>query len=171
MHPAVPSCLCGYMCAANLVKPLPDHVHVMVGFARSIIKIANVTLTPLGTPLSIRVGIHTGPLMSGVIGVHRLKFTLGANSLVLFDRGIGLQLTQPLALMMSFGGPKSWLLVAQKLHRLIRRTGFPSAVSVKQCMKQRVVQEQTCSASVAAMAAVREKRSFFVVVLPSLAAG
>ncbi|KAF5831275.1 nucleotide cyclase, partial [Dunaliella salina] len=65
-----------YMCAANLVKPLPNHVNVMVGFAQDIIEIANTTLSPLGTTLSIRVGIHTGPLMSGVIGVHRLKFTL-----------------------------------------------------------------------------------------------
>ncbi|KAF5831279.1 nucleotide cyclase [Dunaliella salina] len=65
-----------YMCAANLVKPLPDHVHVMVGFARNIIEIANTTLSPLGSPLSIRVGIHSGGLMSGVIGVHRRKFTL-----------------------------------------------------------------------------------------------
>eukprot|EP00983_Pelagomonas_calceolata_P063159 1147599-Pelagomonas_calceolata.AAC.3 len=66
----------GYMCAANLIQPLPNQVDVMVGFARMVLEVANATLTPLGTPLSIRVGIHTGPLMSGVIGVHRLKFTL-----------------------------------------------------------------------------------------------
>ncbi|KAF5831285.1 hypothetical protein DUNSADRAFT_13341 [Dunaliella salina] len=65
-----------YMCAANLVKPLPNHVNVMVEFARNIKDIANNTLSPLGTTLSTRVGIHTGPLMSGVLGVHRLKFTL-----------------------------------------------------------------------------------------------
>mmetsp|Transcript_23064 Transcript_23064/g.60239 ORF Transcript_23064/g.60239 Transcript_23064/m.60239 type:complete len:514 (+) Transcript_23064:1657-3198(+) len=65
-----------YMCAANLIQPLPNQVDVMVGFARMVLEVANATLTPLGTPLSIRVGIHTGPLMSGVIGVHRLKFTL-----------------------------------------------------------------------------------------------
>ena len=29
-----------------------------------------------GTTLGIRVGIHTGPLMSGVLGMHRMKFTL-----------------------------------------------------------------------------------------------
>ncbi|KAF5826700.1 hypothetical protein DUNSADRAFT_2316 [Dunaliella salina] len=65
-----------YMCAANLIKPLPHHVSATVGFAQSILQVANATLTPLGTPLRIRIGIHSGPAMSGVIGVHRLKFTL-----------------------------------------------------------------------------------------------
>eukprot|EP00983_Pelagomonas_calceolata_P041659 1138167-Pelagomonas_calceolata.AAC.3 len=58
----------------------------MVGLARRIIEIANATLTPLGTTLSIRVGIHTGPLMSGVIGVHRLKFTLLGNTVNVASR-------------------------------------------------------------------------------------
>ncbi|KAF5826699.1 nucleotide cyclase [Dunaliella salina] len=65
-----------YMCAANLIKPLPNHVSATVGFAQSILQVANATLTPLGTPLRIRIGIHSGPAMSGVIGVHHLKFTL-----------------------------------------------------------------------------------------------
>ncbi|KAF5835081.1 nucleotide cyclase, partial [Dunaliella salina] len=65
-----------YMCAANLIKLLPNHVSVTVGFAQSILQVANANLTPLGTPLRIRIGIHSGPAMSGVIGVHHLKFTL-----------------------------------------------------------------------------------------------
>lgn len=66
----------GYMCAANLIEPLPDHANSMVAFGLSILKIASETITPLGEPLQVRVGIHTGPLLSGVLGWNRFKFTL-----------------------------------------------------------------------------------------------
>jgi len=65
-----------YMCAANLIQPVPNHAAVMVEFGQRMIQIANSTMTPMGTPLVIRVGINTGPLMSGILGSHRMKFTL-----------------------------------------------------------------------------------------------
>ncbi|KAF5831673.1 hypothetical protein DUNSADRAFT_12754 [Dunaliella salina] len=65
-----------YMCAANLIQPLSNHAVVMAELGQRMIQVANSTTTPLGTPLVIRVGIHTGPLMSGILGSHRMKFTL-----------------------------------------------------------------------------------------------
>lgn len=64
------------MCAANLLRPKPNHAETMVTFGKQILDIATHTLTPFGTPLVTRVGIHTGGLVSGILGESRMKFTL-----------------------------------------------------------------------------------------------
>ena len=78
MYSSDSSSLTGYMCAANLIQPLPNHAEVMVTFAKRILDIATHTLTPLGQPLVARVGIHTGSVMSGILGENRMKFTLAS---------------------------------------------------------------------------------------------
>lgn len=65
-----------YMVAAGVPSPRPDHVLAVVGFAldarRAIAEIAD----RLGEPLSVRIGIHTGPLVAGVIGRSKFAYDL-----------------------------------------------------------------------------------------------
>ena len=63
------------MCAANLIHPIENHVDAAVGFAQAIIEVTSRTISPLGAPLSVRVGLHTGSVIAGILGHHRFKFT------------------------------------------------------------------------------------------------
>jgi class 3 adenylate cyclase len=63
----------------------PDHARKMLSLARALRDAAAGCMTPLGQPVEMRIGIHSGPVMSGRIGgggqVHREAGTLAVHSL------------------------------------------------------------------------------------------
>jgi len=65
-----------YMAAGGLLQPLPNHLEAMADFALDIQKLMSETPSPNGKPMQLRIGIHTGPLVAGVIGNERLMYDL-----------------------------------------------------------------------------------------------
>ncbi|KXZ55658.1 hypothetical protein GPECTOR_2g1208 [Gonium pectorale] len=55
----------------------PQHAHRTVQFAKAILRAASsVRLPTSGEPVRLRVGIHSGPAMSGVVGTRMPRFCL-----------------------------------------------------------------------------------------------
>jgi class 3 adenylate cyclase len=65
-----------YMVAAGLPEPMDDHVAVTADLALSMQQEAALLTTELREPLSLRVGMHTGALVAGVVGTRRLAYDL-----------------------------------------------------------------------------------------------
>ena len=46
----------------------------VLGFARAMLESASKLLDPLGQPVKVRVGLHSGPCMTGVVGQRMPRF-------------------------------------------------------------------------------------------------
>lgn len=62
-----------YMVAGGLPLPQPNHVEVMAEMALAMQQVVQQFKSDLGDPFQLRIGIHSGPVVAGVIG--RKKFT------------------------------------------------------------------------------------------------
>lgn len=65
-----------YMVAGGLPEPLADHAHAVARMALAMRELTATMTTPLGSPLRMRIGIHTGPVVAGVIGRRKLNYDL-----------------------------------------------------------------------------------------------
>lgn len=70
-----------YMCACGLLEEDPDHALHMVDFAYAMLQAAASVRLPHDAPggaggLRIRVGVHSGTVMSGVVGTVRSRYGL-----------------------------------------------------------------------------------------------
>ncbi|GLI61498.1 hypothetical protein VaNZ11_003827 [Volvox africanus] len=54
----------------------PDHARKVVRFAKDLLEVVRELHMPNGQPLQVRVGIHSGPAMSGVVGTKMPRFCL-----------------------------------------------------------------------------------------------
>jgi guanylate cyclase len=65
-----------YMAAAGLPVPRPDHAQAAAEMALEIQRLLAARTTPQGHLLRMRIGIHTGPVVAGVIGVRKFIYDL-----------------------------------------------------------------------------------------------
>lgn len=68
-----------YMCAAGLPYPSDDHPEKCILAAKDIIQVMHdiKAQTPEGvTPLDIRIGINTGPVVAGVVGTKKFAYDI-----------------------------------------------------------------------------------------------
>jgi class 3 adenylate cyclase len=65
-----------YMACTGLLVESDDHAAQLVAFGKAMLAAASEVLTPLGKPVQIRVGIHSGRVMSGIVGVLRSRYCL-----------------------------------------------------------------------------------------------
>ncbi|KAJ9515829.1 hypothetical protein QJQ45_008702 [Haematococcus lacustris] len=73
----LPCCLAADMVAAGLLLHDADHAATMLRFALAMQQAAGQVQMPTGTgPVRIRVGIHSGPVTSGIIGKIRKRYCL-----------------------------------------------------------------------------------------------
>jgi class 3 adenylate cyclase len=65
-----------YMAAGGAAGPLPDHADRVVRLGLAMIEATAIHAPICGLPLRLRVGVHSGPLVAGVIGRRRLAWDL-----------------------------------------------------------------------------------------------
>jgi class 3 adenylate cyclase len=65
-----------YMAAAGLPKRQPAHAAAVANFALDALAFASSTRLPDGAALRMRIGIHTGPVVAGVIGEKKFIFDM-----------------------------------------------------------------------------------------------
>ncbi|KXZ50157.1 hypothetical protein GPECTOR_17g793 [Gonium pectorale] len=61
---------------ANLGGVDPHHAPKVLRFAKQMVDVASRLRTPLGDPVEMRIGLHSGPCMSGVVGRRMPRFCL-----------------------------------------------------------------------------------------------
>jgi adenylate cyclase len=64
----------GYMVAGGLPEPRPDHALAVAEMALAMHDAANGTAVIYDQPIRLRIGIHTGALVAGVIGTHKFVY-------------------------------------------------------------------------------------------------
>jgi class 3 adenylate cyclase len=63
-----------YMLAGGLLAPCSDHVEAAANMALAMRDTLHAASHRLGEPLQLRIGIHTGSVVSGIIGTHKFIF-------------------------------------------------------------------------------------------------
>ena len=75
-----------YMAAAGLPLPRPDHIDVVAHMALDMQKVIADFTRPDGTPFQLRIGISTGPVIAGVIGMRKFAYDLWGDTVNLASR-------------------------------------------------------------------------------------
>lgn len=85
-----------YMVAGGLPTPQPNHLEAVASLALDMQEVMTKTEGADGTPMKIRIGIHTGPLVAGVIGTRKFLYDLWGDTVNTASRmeshGIGGQI-------------------------------------------------------------------------------
>ncbi len=75
-----------YMLVGGLPTPRPDHAEAVVEAALDMLeRSVNLTLVE-GLPISLRIGIDSGPVVAGVIGRHKFAYDLWGNTVNIAQR-------------------------------------------------------------------------------------
>ena len=75
-----------YMAAAGVPLPRPDHAEVMADFALAMLAALERVNAAAEVPFQMRIGIHTGPVVAGVIGSHRFLYDIWGDTVNLASR-------------------------------------------------------------------------------------
>jgi len=75
-----------YMTVVGVPTVRPGHARVAVKLALDLVAAAERLRLQLPVPFPIRVGVHTGPVMAGVIGTHRFAYDVWGDTVNIASR-------------------------------------------------------------------------------------
>ncbi len=75
-----------YMAAAGLPEPRADHAEVSLRFARALMEATRKIGSVDGHALNIRIGLHSGPVVAGIIGSHKFAYDVWGDTVNVASR-------------------------------------------------------------------------------------
>jgi PAS domain S-box-containing protein len=75
-----------YMVVGGLPNPSPDHVEAITTMAIDMLREISHFSTPDHQPITLRIGIHTGPVVAGVIGTRKFIYDLWGDTVNIASR-------------------------------------------------------------------------------------
>uniref|UniRef100_A0A3B3CZJ2 guanylate cyclase n=1 Tax=Oryzias melastigma TaxID=30732 RepID=A0A3B3CZJ2_ORYME len=75
-----------YCVAGGLHKKVDSHAKPIAHMALKMIELSEEVLTPDGKPIKLRIGIHTGSVLAGVVGVKMPRYCLFGNNVTLASK-------------------------------------------------------------------------------------
>lgn len=75
-----------YMAVTGLLRPQPDHTEKMIEFAQDVLNTVAHGVGLDGSPIRLRIGINTGPVVAGVIGRDRFIYDLWGDTVNVASR-------------------------------------------------------------------------------------
>ena len=75
-----------YMVAGGLPKPRRDHVQAVVDMALQVPEAVAQASRTCGEPLEVRIGIHTGPVIAGIIGTEKFAYDVWGDTVNVASR-------------------------------------------------------------------------------------
>lgn len=76
----------GYLAVAGVPAHRPDHAEAAADLALEMCQAIRQFTTPRGEPISMRIGIHTGPAMAAIIGQHAYHYDVWGSTVNLASR-------------------------------------------------------------------------------------
>jgi adenylate cyclase len=75
-----------YMAAGGLPEPRADHAHAVADMALAMIETVERMNCELPVPLQMRIGIHSGDVVAGVIGTHKFVYDIWGDAVNIASR-------------------------------------------------------------------------------------
>ena len=75
-----------YMVVGGLPEPRPDHAHAVADMALAMIEAVGRINRDTLTPLQMRIGIHSGDVVAGVIGAHKFAYDIWGDTVNIASR-------------------------------------------------------------------------------------
>lgn len=75
-----------YMVVGGLPTPQPDHAAAIAGMALDMLEAIGQLNTRRGSRLGLRIGMHTGPVIAGIIGQNKFAYDLWGDTVNLASR-------------------------------------------------------------------------------------
>src|SRR6266540_1285844 len=75
-----------YMAAVGLPAPRPNHAQIASKLALDLVTAAQRLQSSLPMPFPIRVGVHSGPIMAGVIGTRKFAYDVWGDTVNIASR-------------------------------------------------------------------------------------